>query len=146
MTPLEAVGARASPDLTLGVLRSAGLVGIVGSRAYPELHRVRQLVALLPMTTVVISGGADGVDAAAMEAVVSRGLAGVDMIPSGRERPEFLRAIFARNLFLALCSDVVVAFWDGSSHGTADTIRRALKMGKCVVALPGQPARMWEPV
>ena len=44
------------------------VVGIVGSRTYPDLERVAAFVRGLPPGTVVVSGGARGVDSAAKAA------------------------------------------------------------------------------
>jgi hypothetical protein len=56
-------------------LLAAKKIGIVGSRNYPHLARVRGYVATLPQGTMVISGGARGVDKAAGDAAVTQGLA-----------------------------------------------------------------------
>ena len=36
----------------------------------------------------------------------------------------------ARNTDIVTASDMVIAFWDGESHGTSNTINQARKMGK----------------
>lgn len=58
-------------------------VAIVGTRdASPEtLAKVRALVASLPDGTIVISGGARGVDKVAIEAAHERGLATLEHVP-----------------------------------------------------------------
>jgi predicted Rossmann fold nucleotide-binding protein DprA/Smf involved in DNA uptake len=104
---------------------------------------VKVLVDLLAASTVIISGGAEGIDKAAVAAGLGSYRPVVALNPMGADRQLWVTAAFARNGFIALCSDVVVAFWTGESKGTADTIRKALKLGKCIVALPGQPAQVW---
>lgn len=47
---------------------SAKKVAIVGTRTYPHLDRVRSYIATLPPDTIVVSGGALGVDSTADEA------------------------------------------------------------------------------
>lgn len=49
-------------------------VAVVGSRDFPKLQKVRDLVAKLRDDTILYSGGADGVDTAAEEAARARGL------------------------------------------------------------------------
>lgn len=49
-------------------------VAIVGSRNFSELQKVRDLVAALPDTTTVVSGGASGVDCTAEAAAKAQGL------------------------------------------------------------------------
>lgn len=141
----ELVGARIAQGIGLQMVADAQVVAIVGSREWPELHRVRQLVEQLSPTAVVISGGADGVDVAGEDFARQAGHPVVTFDPAGATKGEWTKAAFARNGFLALCADVVVAFWDGTSSGTKDTIRKAMKTGGCcVVVLPGQEPQVWE--
>lgn len=145
MTPLELVGARVSSEVSMAILRSAHVVGIVGSRGYPEPERVAALLKLLAANTVIISGGAEGPDRAAVAGALGSWRPAVELKPIGSDKNLWVQAAHARNGMIALCSDVVVAFWDGQSSGTADTISKALKLGKCIVALPGQAPQVWVP-
>lgn len=103
-------------------------VAIVGSRGYRYMHLVRDFVASLPAGAVVVSGGALGVDSVAAQAAEACGLEVVihhaDWARRGR------RAGPERNARMVADADEVVAFWDGSSRGTADTISRARAAGK----------------
>jgi hypothetical protein len=105
-------------------------VAIVGSRDYPDLSRVRTYVAGLPDDTVIISGGARGVDREAERAARTRGLRTLifpaDWTTYGK------RAGYVRNQTIVDHADDVVAFWDGRSPGTADTIRKAQQAGLSV--------------
>lgn len=58
-------------------------VAIVGARnASPEtLTKVREYVAALPNGTIVISGGAAGVDSAATQEAMARGLQALNTMP-----------------------------------------------------------------
>ena len=59
-------------------------VAIIGSRNYPDLLEVCRYVRLLPAGTVVVSGGAIGVDQAAANAARGFGLeVGLTEIPIG---------------------------------------------------------------
>ena len=98
-------------------------VAIVGSRDYPLPRLVREFVAGLPDGSTVVSGGARGVDGIAEEAARVRGLP-VVVIPALWEE-HGRRAGVLRNQDIVDLADVVYAFWDGRSRGTADTIRRA---------------------
>lgn len=140
MSGPEAFKAELSTKITVDVIRAAKYVAIVGSREYPEPERVKALVALLHEEATVVSGGARGVDRAADTAALNRGLMVAEV--SGRGG---IPALFARNTVIVRGSDVVVAFWDGKSNGTRDSIEKALTMhGFCVVALPGEPPVVWE--
>jgi hypothetical protein len=85
-------------------------VAIVGSRGY--------------------AGGARGVDSVAETAAKACGLV-VKVYLAQWARHKKL-AGFIRNSKIVDASDRVVAFWDGSSHGTADTVEKARIAGKPV--------------
>ncbi len=102
-------------------------VAIVGSRTWPDAERIRRYVWSLPMDTIVVTGGAKGVDSIAEATATERGL-GVTV-----HRPDYSKggraAPLARNSLIVADADRVVAFWDGQSRGTADTIGKAEKAG-----------------
>ncbi len=102
-------------------------LAIVGSRRYPRLELVRQLVHRLKPSTVVVSGGCWGVDRAAVAAAASAGLASEEM-PAEWQR--FGRSAgFRRNAALVASVDGLIAFWDGRSQGTAHSIALARSRG-----------------
>lgn len=100
-------------------------IAIVGSRDFPKLDLVTEFVNMLPSDSVIVSGGARGVDRTAETAARARGLQCIihkpDWDRDGR------RAGLARNgLIVRDCEDgALVAFWDGKSRGTQDSIRKA---------------------
>ena len=105
-------------------------LAIVGSREYAHPDKVRGFVSNLAADTVVVSGGARGVDTWAAEAAKARGLE-VQIFPAmwgayGK------RAGFMRNKQIVEAADGVVAFWDGQSKGTQHTISLAKEAGKPV--------------
>ncbi len=129
-------------------------VAIVGARAHPDLDQVRAYVAALPDDAWVISGGAMGVDQAAEEAALKRGLGvasyrvvQVDkgykterievrelVSPSHRGdhrswilpwKTSYRDALIFRNTFIALTCTRMVAFPAGSRGGTKDAVAQA---------------------
>jgi len=105
-------------------------VAIVGSRTYPRLELVATYVLSLPDTTVIISGGAQGVDKTAEQVARYRHLK-VEIYPA--EWNKWGRSAgMMRNGKIINAADRVVAFWDGISKGTADSIRKARAAGKPV--------------
>lgn len=105
-------------------------VAIVGSRDYPTLNKVIEYVRGLPQGTLIISGGARGVDTIAVDAAKECGLEFLVFEadwekygPSAGPR---------RNRKIAEACDEVVAFWDGSSRGTMTTVKMAQELGKPV--------------
>lgn len=110
-------------------------VTVIGSRNFEPLSKVKEyldkLKALVPEFWIV-SGGAQGVDSAAvlwgdaneMEYKVVR-----PRNPGRRE--EYLY----RNVEMIAMADVVVAFWDGKSTGTAFGIQYAKDTKKPLVVI-----------
>ena len=103
-------------------------VAIVGSRDYPTLWEVWQYVSSLPADTVVVSGGARGVDAQAEYAANECGLK--TEIYRAEWEKYGLSAGFKRNQQIVDAADSVVAFWDGVSRGTVDTLDKAARARK----------------
>ena len=132
MTNVSLDGAAAAIRCRPRMLRLA----LIGSRDYPDLERVRRFVDDLPLGTVVVSGGARGVDSAAERAAREAGLRVVVLEPdwAGLGR----RAGLARNQDVVDQSDEVVAWWDGASRGTVHALRLAVEAGKPVTVFgPG---------
>lgn len=103
-------------------------IAIVGSRGYADLDAVRRFVAWLPKGTTIVSGGARGVDALAVSEALLRGLKTEVHKPDWKTYGP--RAGFVRNRLIIQKADVVVAFWDGKSGGTADSIALARELCK----------------
>jgi predicted Rossmann-fold nucleotide-binding protein len=115
-------------------------IAVVGSRgkAFERSVRklVKQTVMKLPRPTVVISGGAFGVDYLAARYARYKGLEVVEIRPDYKKyRGEY--APLARNTDIARECDGLIAFWDGKSRGTADVIAKVARIGK--------PVWVWTP-
>jgi len=104
-------------------------VAIVGSRDFEELSLVHDFVAKLPPDCTVISGGARGVDRVAAVAAKMRGLR---LIEHPADWSKGRGAGFARNTLIAQECDLMVAFWDGGSRGTAHAMQEAARFGRPV--------------
>jgi len=102
------------------------VLAIVGSRSFDDERLARALLDVLlrhfPID-LVVSGGAKGADQIGEAWARSHG------IPVRIYKPDWDRhgkaAGFLRNGEIAADADVLMAFWDGASRGTADTIRKA---------------------
>lgn len=105
-------------------------IAVVGSRDYPHLDEVRQFVFEQERTTCIVSGGARGVDRAALDEAARLGM------PVENYLPDWTRygrsAGYRRNEEIVAAADEVVAFWDGVSKGTKHTIDLATRAGKPV--------------
>lgn len=101
---------------------------IVGSRDFSDKEFVLTILAeVLKPGDVVVSGGARGVDTWAEEYAKSKGLEVRVFKPDwsgGRG------AGFKRNTLIVQEADEVIAFWDGLSKGTKNTIEKAEATGK----------------
>lgn len=102
-------------------------VAVVGSRNL----EVENLGKYLPEgVREIVSGGAKGVDACAKRYAKTRGIAYREFLP---EYARYKRgAPLKRNLQIVEYADMVLAFWDGESKGTAYTIECCRKLGKAV--------------
>lgn len=104
-------------------------IAIVGSRCYPNPREVADFVLALPPDTIVVSGGAAGVDSWA--ANIAHFVLGFQTeIKWADWRNLGRRAGFARNKSIVDEADSVVMFWDGESKGTWDTFKRVMKAKK----------------
>lgn len=117
-------------------------VAIVGSRVWPDSSNIwiRTFVRSLPPGTTVVSGKAKGVDSTAAAFAREYGLAVKEFpvnAPQGVSKQEYARLAFARNEDIINYADVCVAFWDGKSNGTVNSIEHCLKQKKPVrIVLP----------
>jgi len=105
-------------------------VAVVGSRAVKNFEAVCQaIMEKLPQgCSEIVSGGADGVDAAAKEVAGRMNIVYTAFLPDyeryGRQAP------LKRNTQIVDYADYVLAFWDYCSSGTKNTLSEALRLHK----------------
>lgn len=109
-----------------------GPVAIIGSRGFKALGMVRNLVVGLPAGTVVVSGGAKGVDQIVEMAARQRGLECRIIRPDYQKYPGKFAPLI-RNSEIVEAASYLIAFWDGHSTGTPFTVDLARKKGIPVV-------------
>lgn len=113
-------------------------VAVVGSRGYPRLDLVRFTVwAGRRSIKELVSGGAAGVDSAAEREAMRLGIATNIFRPKWQLYGRM--AGFRRNKLIVENADIVIAFWDLSSSGTAHTIQI------CRLHHPSKPIRIYGP-
>ncbi len=102
-------------------------VAIIGSRCLSNI----KLADYLPSgITEIVSGGARGIDTCARQYAHANNIKLTEFLPEysryGKSAP------LKRNLQIINYADFVIAFWDGTSHGTEYVIRQCQKINKSV--------------
>ena len=103
-------------------------VAIIGSRDL-EIHIPEECIP--ENTSLIISGGAKGVDKSARDFAYEHHIKIVEILPEydlyGKRAP------LKRNDVIIAHSDMVVAFWNGKSHGTGYVVNQCRRLCKKVV-------------
>ena len=107
-------------------------VAVIGSRGFNDYELVVKTLSNLHIT-LLVSGGAKGAD------TLGEKYANEHDIPTLIFKPDWethgKAAGMIRNTTIVDNSDIVVAFWDGESSGTKDSITKAEKKGKKVIII-----------
>lgn len=110
-------------------------VAVIGSRTFTDYELLKQTLNDMEID-ILVSGGAIGADKLAERYSDEKELNGGN-IPIIVIKPDWQRygksAGFMRNTIIIENCDKVVAFWDGESKGTKDSIQKARKMNKPVL-------------
>lgn len=105
-------------------------IAIVGGRNFTDYDLLFDSMLLVAFEDIeeIISGGARGADS------LGEQYASYYAYPIRKFLPDWDKygksAGFIRNQTIVDACDIVVAFWDGKSRGTADTIEKAKKAKK----------------
>lgn len=125
-------------------------IGVVGSQGFKDYDRLKRILDLYKSkVSKVVSGGAKGADSLgkrwAEENMVDTIIhpakwddleAEPCVVRTRRDGSEYnVLAGFNRNGDIVNDSDMVMAFWDGESGGTKDTIDKANKARKTVMVI-----------
>lgn len=102
-------------------------VAVIGSRTFDNYDEVKNTLSTLKIS-LLVSGGAKGADSLgeryAKENNIETKIFHPDWDKYGK------RAGFLRNSDIINEAELIVAFWDGQSKGTKDSIDKALKSDK----------------
>lgn len=107
-------------------------LAVVGSRGFQDSERLGScLDRYQGQIECIVSGGARGADTLAADYARAHGIALKEYLPEydryGRAAP------ILRNRLIVDDCDTLIAFWDGKSHGTRDSIDHARRSGKQVI-------------
>lgn len=111
-------------------------LGVVGSRTFSNKWLIFEYIyifktayeVLFNEKIEIVSGGANGADSLAEKVALTSGIP-VKIFKSDWEK-HGKAAGFIHNQQIVDNSDMIVAFWDGESKGTKDTIDKAKKAKK----------------
>jgi hypothetical protein len=105
-------------------------VMVAGSRGFTDYQLLTATLDRLLTgrnEVVVLSGGARGADRLGERYAAARGLGVERFLPNWGHHGRAAGVV--RNAEMVMIADVAVFFWDGSSPGTADGIRKARARG-----------------
>jgi hypothetical protein len=103
-------------------------IAVVGSREYGCMEAVEQFVWECERTTVIVSGGATGVNRAAVRHARLLSMPYEEYMPDWNRHGKRSGAL--RNMEIVNKSDEIVAFWDERSRGTKIAMDMARAAGK----------------
>lgn len=101
-------------------------VAIIGSRNCKDLTWHDLALHIPKNCAQIISGGAAGVDSLAREAAEKMGIPIVELLPDYGSYGA--RAPLLRDTEIVEASDMVLAFWDLTSRGTAYTLNECIRL------------------
>ena len=108
-------------------------IAVIGSRTFDKYESVVNILSKLGVTEI-ISGGAKGADTLAERYAKEFDIPTKIFLPDWETYGK--KAGFMRNTQIIEECEMVVAFWDGESKGTKDSLDKAEKLGKKVMIIP----------
>jgi len=114
-------------------------LAVVGSRSFRNEAMLATWIefclhGVMPAGIEIVSGGARGADRMAAKYAFDNRLPYVEFPADWESYGK--RAGMIRNAKIVKRADTVLAFWDGCSTGTADTINKAIVAKKPVIIIP----------
>ena len=103
-------------------------LAIVGSRTFSDYELLKTTIDQIPTPSLIVSGGARGADTLAEQYARERGIPTKIFLPDWKLHGKV--AGFIRNELIVKECDFLVAFWDGKSNGTRNSISHAKEMKK----------------
>ncbi len=105
-------------------------VAVIGSRDFNDYELVK--TALSPINiTLLVSGGAKGADSLGERYAKENNIETLIFKPDWEKHGKAAGMI--RNTDIVNNADTIIAFWDGESRGTKDSISKAEKLGKNII-------------
>ena len=105
-------------------------VAVIGSRGFNDYELVKKTLSKIQIT-LLISGGALGADTLGEKYAKDNGIETKIFKPDWEKHGK--AAGMLRNTDIINEAELVVAFWDGSSKGTLDSINKAKTLNKKLI-------------
>lgn len=104
-------------------------MGVIGSRTFTNYKYMKEILDSFSFSEIV-SGGAKGADSLARRYAEEKNIPIAEILPDWNQHGK--SAGFKRNKLIIDQSDAIVAFWDGVSRGTKNSIDLAKNANKSV--------------
>lgn len=111
-------------------------VAVIGSRNFNNYSLISETLQKVHETkpiSLIISGGAVGADSLAEKWAKLHNIPTLIFMPDWKQYGK--KAGLIRNTDIIQNSDSVIAFWNGSSKGTKDSITKAKKLNKPILVV-----------
>jgi hypothetical protein len=106
-------------------------VAVIGSRTFDDYGYMKETLDTLMPIDLIVSGGAKGADSMAEQYAAENGIPTLVFKPDWKKHGKI--AGFLRNTTIVEESNTVVAFWDGKSNGTKNSLDTAKRLNKTVI-------------
>ncbi len=99
------------------------IVAVIGSRSFSDYKLLEETLESISGISQIVSGGSKGADSLAEEYAEQRQISMVIIKPDWKQYGK--GAGIVRNRKIIETVEMVVAFWDGKSKGTASSLKMA---------------------
>jgi predicted Rossmann fold nucleotide-binding protein DprA/Smf involved in DNA uptake len=106
-------------------------VAVIGSRDFNDYKTLKENIGKIKNISLIISGGAKGADSLAEQYALENSIETLVIKPDWKRFNQGAGLI--RNKQIVDSSDIVIAFWDAKSKGTAHAIEYAKKQNKEII-------------
>ena len=107
-------------------------IAVIGSRNFNDYELVKTTLSTLNIT-LLVSGGAKGADSLGERYATENNIETLIFKPDWEKHGKAAGMI--RNTDIINNADTVIAFWDGESKGTKDSITKAEKKNKNIIII-----------
>jgi len=107
-------------------------VAVIGSRSFNDYELVKETLKHYAIT-LLVSGGAKGADSLGERYANENNIQTLIFKPDWEKHGRAAGMI--RNTDIINNADTIIAFWDGESKGTKDSLTKAEKLGKNIILI-----------